>query len=487
MINNFMHILRLLILVVLLSGCANYFGIHSYKRLAQPEHFPSTQSLTPTQGKWPRSDWANQFGDPQLLQLIQEALRKNPDLGVTRARVKQARAITANTASSLFPAINWTGQAYGGHLPRTLLPPILGGGRWFTLGIFMYTLKYNLDLWGKNISLLRKALSEEQVSLLNFEEAKLSLATAIAAAYNQLAYSYALREVLQKTLAQRQALNRLTMLRLRSGLDTRTQIYRSRNTVAAARTELRDIEGQIRLTRQQLATLMGAGLDRSLTIKRPRFLVTKTPSLPAYLPLNLLGRRPDIVGALWRVKAACAGVANMKAQFYPDINLLAFGGFLSFGLDRLFERSSAAYQFGPAISLPIFDAGALRAQLRQQYGIYEEAVANYNSTLNNALTDVAQQLAALQANALQLQSQKEGLIMAERTYQLAKYQYRVGLTSQLFVLDAETTVLNERKIRLQLLSTRRQLQIALIKSLGGGFQICSTSASAPVTQTCTAR
>ncbi|MBA4697009.1 MAG: efflux transporter outer membrane subunit [Legionella sp.] len=472
MMSTCISILRLLLPVLLLTGCVNYFGINTHKRLARPEHFPNQQSIPQMRGQWPRTDWANQFGDPQLLCLIEEALAKNPDLETTRARVKQARAIAANTASSLFPAINWTTQGYGGRLSRTLLPPFLGGGRWYTLGLFMYTLKYNLDLWGKNISLLRQALSEEKVSLLSFEEAKLSLATAVAAAYNQLAYSYALREVLQRTLAQRLAVNRLTALRLQSGLDTRTQIYQSRNTVAAARTELKDIEGQILLTRQQLGTLLGAGVDRGLRIKRPRFLVTKTPPLPSQLPLHLLGRRPDIVGALWRVRASCAGIANMKAQFYPDINLIAFGGFISFGLDRLFERASTDYQFGPALSLPIFDAGALRAQLRQKYGIYEEAVAIYNSTLNNALSDVAHQIAALQSNAQQIQSQKEGLVSAERAYRVARYQYQVGLTSQLVVLDTETRVLNERKSRLQLLSSRRQLQIALIQSLGGGFQTC---------------
>jgi NodT family efflux transporter outer membrane factor (OMF) lipoprotein len=266
-------------------------------------------------------------------------------------------------------------------------------------------------------------------------------------------------------------LDKITSVRLKSGLDTKVQLFQSRNTTATARTQLANTEGQIILTKQQLAILLGAGPDRGLSIARPRLHQTKSKALPANLPFNLLGRRPDIVSARWQVEAACQGISYTKALFYPNVNLLAGFAFLSLNLSHITTRANAEY-FGPALSLPLFDGGALRAQLRNQYAKYEEAVANYNDTLSKALSDVATQITNLRTINKQLTIQSEALSSAQRAYGLARYQYRVGLASQLVVLDAETRYLTEQQTRLGLSRDRRNRQVALIKALGGGFNAC---------------
>lgn len=462
----------LVALFITLTSCVSDIGISTVKRMAPPEQFASEKSLPNQGGCWPTTDWAKDFQDPQLPALIEEALANNPSLEAAQARVLQAEALSDNKASLLFPSLNWRGEADGGHLPPALIPRTLRpffGGSWFTLGLFVYRLKYNLDIWGKNLALLKQALDLEKVNEVTEQESRLSIATAVASTYNQLTYYYALRNVLRRTVAQREKLARVYSIRLQTGLDPRVPIYQSRNQVASARVALKDTEGQIRLTRQQLGTLLGGGPDRGFKIKQPRLIVTKTPRLPSNIPLHLLGRRPDIVAAIWRVNASCEGVANVKAQFYPDVNIAALGGFAGFDISRLFNAESAGYQIGPVLTLPIFDAGALRSQLRQQYAYYEEVVANYNDTLNNALMDVASQLTNIKANEKQLKAQKEALIMAQRAYNLARKQFSYGLASQLVALDAQTQLLTEEQNRLKLLFNRRNLQIALIKSLGGGF------------------
>lgn len=452
-----------------LSGCVNYMGIHSQKKIAQPSQFPTPKSIPKQNGHWPTTNWAKEFGDPQLILLINEALSKNPSLQVAQARVVQARALVESKQSALLPTANLQSQVARGRLSKTLFPPYLGIGGWFTLGAFLSRINYDLDLWGKNTANYKQALSQEKASEAAAQEARLSIAASVASTYNQLAYYYALRQVLRRTVAQRVALSKISLVRLKSGLDTQVQINQSKNTTANARTQLLDIEGQIILTRHQLGTLLGAGPDRGLTINNPRLMSVNTPKLPAHLPLHLLGRRPDIVGARWSVEAACQGVTHAKAQFYPDVNLAALAGFLSLGLNNLFTNASTQYQIGPALSLPLFDGGNLRAQLRGQYGKYEEAVAQYNLTLNNALSDVADQITAIRSTEQQLSTQTEALDTSQRAYNLAKYQYRTGLASQLVVLDAETLFLNAQQTRLQLVANRRHLQIALIKALGGGF------------------
>ncbi|WP_347252580.1 efflux transporter outer membrane subunit [Legionella sp.] len=451
-----------------LAGCVNYIGIKSDKKIALPSQFQTTKSLPNQKGQWPTINWATQFSDPQLTALIREALANNPNLQVAKARIGQARGLTQQSAAALYPHADFseieTRTRVSSH--NLFIPPISNSVFYQTA--FLTKASYNIDLWGKNHAKLRQAISETKASEAEEQEARLNIATSVAATYNALAYYYDLRDVLRRTVTQREALEKISKVRLRTGLDTRVQLYQARNTSATARTQLVQVDGQIILTKQQLGTLLGAGPDRGLTIKRPRLMNAQTPALPSNLPLLLLGRRPDIVSARWQVEAACQGINYTKALFYPNINLLAGVAFLSLKLSDIEVRANSEY-IGPAITLPIFDGGALRGKLREQYAIYEEAVGNYNTILNNALSDVAAQLTNIVAVDKQLSVQREALHTAEHAYYLAKYQYRVGLASQLVVLDAETRYLAEQQTRLQLVLNRRNLQVNLIKALGGGF------------------
>jgi Outer membrane protein len=223
------------------------------------------------------------------------------------------------------------------------------------------------------------------------------------------------------------------------------------------------------LLRQQLGALSGKGPDRGLQLAPPALQNMATPGLPADLPLNLLGRRPDIVAARWQVEAASRGVDVAKARFYPDINLSAMIGFDSLVDANPFTAASKSIAFGPAITLPIFEGGALRAGLKGEYANYELAVATYNKTLNDAYADVARQIAAIHSIERQLPIRREALQAAERAYDLARERYRLGLVSQLTLLSSETGVLAQRQSLVALEAQRREQQVALYKALGGGF------------------
>ncbi|KTC84002.1 MULTISPECIES: efflux transporter outer membrane subunit [Legionella] len=455
------------LLITVLAGCVNYVGISSNKKIAPPSRFQTSKSLPQQNGCWPTENWAKQFGDPQLVALVNEALTNNPSLEVALARIQQARAVAEQKASTLYPQGKFSAAVTRTHVStHELVPPPVNKG-FFTQSGFIARASYTLDLWGKNRSQLRQALADVKASEAEGQQARLIVATSVASTYNELAHYYDLRDVLRRTVAQREALERITVVRVRTGLDTRVQYFQSRNTSATARTDLVRVEGQIVIAKQQLGTLVGGGPDRGLLITRPRLPIAKTPALPANLPLALLGRRPDIVSARWQVESACQGINYTKALFYPNVNLMAGVGFLSLKF-HIESRGNAEY-FGPALTLPIFDGGALRGQLRQQYGKYEEAVGNYNNTLNEALSEVSSQVTNIRVANKQLKVQKDALINAEHAYNLARYQYKIGLASQLVVLDAETRYLTEQQSRLQLVLNRRNLQVALIQALGGGF------------------
>lgn len=452
-------------LVLSLDGCVNYVGIHHKQNIRKPEQFATKHSLSTKQGTWPKITWAKDL-DPHLPALIHEGLANNPDLQVVIARQNQAFAQVEGRSGALLPQANFIGLT----ARNKLMSPL--NHQFQNFGVAALSFNYELDFWGKNYSLLAQALSEQKVSQAALYQSALMISTMIASTYNQLDYEYALRAVLMRTLKQRKVLNTITEKLLRSGLATKVQRYQAQNVYADVQTQLVAINGQIRSTRQQLGVLLGAGPDRGFTIPAPRFADVPDPKLPANLPMDLLGRRPDVVAARWQVESALYGVKNIKAQFYPNVNLLALAADFSFGTMSVFRNSSQLLSGAAALTLPIFDGGILRAQLKGQNAKLDEQIALYNSTLNQAFGEIAEQVTMIRTMDEQLRVQKVALHAAQRAFELAQKQYEFGLTSQIVMLDAETRYLEEQQARLLLIKSRRDLQIALVKALGGGFNEC---------------
>ncbi|NPT40559.1 MarR family transcriptional regulator, partial [Paraburkholderia sp. 1N] len=180
----------------------------------------------------------------------------------------------------------------------------------------------------------------------------------------------------------------------------------------------------------------------------------------------------------WQVDAAQHGIKEAKAEFYPDINLSASAGLDAFGWGRLLTASSGQIAAGPAIHLPIFDAGALRSQLKGRYADFDYEVANYNKTLINALSDVASQVTLIHSTDKQLVDAQAAFDAQTRAYKLAVVRYGSGLTQQLAVLNADNNRLAAEEAVANLRMDRRNSQVALIKALGGGFNSSSTDLAA---------
>jgi len=462
-----------LIGVLGLSGCASFSGIGSDKHMSQPADFAARHSLSDPQqlnaGQWPGSDWVQQFGDPQLTALVNEALAASATLQQARARIAAAAALAEGHGAPLLPSVSADASVTRNQFSNTTIYPEPYGGNWFNEKKAMLNVGYELDVWGKNHAALAQAVSSEKASEASAQEAQLVLTSSIVATYSQLAAQYALHDILVRTVAQRESLQTITAERVRSGLDTQIERNQSRSSSADARAQLEQLDGQIVVTRQQLGALSGKGPDRGLQLGAPQLHRLATPALPGELPMNLLGRRPDIVAARWQVEAASHGIDVAKAKFYPDINLSAAIGFDTLLNTNPFTAASKTIAFGPAISLPIFEGGALRAGLKGEYANYDLAVATYNRTLSDAYADVARQIASIRSSERQLPIRREALDAAERAYRLADERYRLGLVSQLTLLNAETTVLAQRQAMVNLEATRRDQQIALYKALGGGF------------------
>ena len=471
------------LLLAVLAGCANYAGIHGDGQMAQPGQFATTQSLPAEQGRWPAADWADQFGDGQLRALIAEALQDSPTMDKARARVAAAVAFSetanANTLPQVGARYSWTRQRL---TESTFIPPAFAGS-WQSENKAFLNATYELDLWGKNREALRSAVSTVHASEAEAEQVRLTLASAIARSYNELARLYALLDIARDEVRQRSDVLRVTRGRVRMGLETEVEERTAQANLAAAQVSESALEGTIQRTRYQLGALLGQGPDRGLAIARPTLGAGDAVSLPDNLPADLVSRRPDIVAARWRVDATLHNIKVAKAEFYPDINLSAAIGLDAFGWGRFLHAASRTASAGPAIHLPIFDGGALRAQLKGRYADFDYAVAHYNDTLIGALTDVATQLSDIRAIDAQLVNAVKTDDAAQRALKLAMAQYQAGLTTQLTVLNAETTALASRQVVTNLRMQRRDRQIALAAALGGGY----TDAAATPQQAALAR
>jgi NodT family efflux transporter outer membrane factor (OMF) lipoprotein len=202
----------------------------------------------------------------------------------------------------------------------------------------------------------------------------------------------------------------------------------------------------------------------------PAQIAIKHVALSNAVPLDLLARRADIAAAKQRVLAASSEIDNAKAQFYPNLNLVAFAGLSSIGFDRLLDSGSQQWGVGPAIRLPLFEGGRLRANLRGKTADLDAAIASYNGVVIDAVRDVADQIASTQAIARQQAEHVQAQGKVQAAYEIAKQRFDVGLTTALNVLTAGSAVLAQQRQGVDLTARALDTQVQLIRALGGGFR-----------------
>jgi len=219
-----------------------------------------------------------------------------------------------------------------------------------------------------------------------------------------------------------------------------------------------------------LAALSGAGAGKYGEIQRPKLHTDTVLTVPSALPADLLARRPDILAARSRVSSAQAGLAAARADFYPNINLVAFAGTVAVGVDNLFHANAAEFGAGPALHLPVFDAGRLKANYRANTADIDIAVTAYNQVVLTAVQETANQLSDIASLNSSLVEQQQSLDDAEEAFRLATERYNAGLTTYLTVLATETQVLAARRQHVDLEAARASARVTLLIDVGGDFR-----------------
>jgi len=472
-------LLPLLAAAGVLGGCADMPGIGHRASLDDPNALAASKTLAgaPTSpAAWPTSDWWRAFNDPQLDRLIDEALSSSPTLRIAEARTREALAFAAASGAALYPQLDGSFSLQREFFPeRGLIPPPFNG-IWATPIQLQATLSWEIDFWGKNRAAYESAIGQAKAAEVDAYAARLALSTAIAQAYVSMQRAYLLRDVASLTLAEREQVYTLTRDRNAAGIDSRVELKQAEEALPATREEIIRLDESIALGRNQIAALLGQGPDRGLAITRPAAERMPAVELPTTIPAELLGRRPDLVAQRWRVEAASSDIAVAKAEFYPNVNLLAFIGLQSIGPAGFFSAASRTMGVGPAVTLPIFEGGRLRANLAGKNAAYDIAIEQYNQALTFALRDVVDQLASFRSLAAQRAEQKLALSTAQEAYDLAVLRYREGLGNYLQVLSAESPLLQQQSLEADLRARELALAIELTRALGGGFVVASNDA-----------
>jgi NodT family efflux transporter outer membrane factor (OMF) lipoprotein len=464
------HVLTLLG-VAALTACATLPGNAPREAMKPSTAYASTQSFTAPAGNWPGAGWWKGYGDAQLDALIEEGLAGSPSVASADARLRRASAFQQSTRGALFPQVSATSsiteqkQSYNHLSPATMTPQ-----GWNDYGRSTLDMTWELDFWGKNRAALAAATSEAIAAGADADQARLALSTAIASNYAELARLYSALDTAVAARDLRTKTAELFGKRFENGLETRGSQRQADSRRAASEADVLSLEEQIALQKNRLAALLGAGPDRGLAIARPNVDFTRAFTLPTTLTAELIGRRPDLVAARLRAEAAAKHIHVTRAQFYPNVNLSAFIGVQSLGLDMLKESGSDIGSAGPAITLPIFNGGKLRGQLRGAEAEYAEAVANYDSVLVQALQEVADAVVSQRALAPQIERVGVAVDAAREAWVVQNNRYEGGLATYLDVLTAEDYLLGNLRTQSDLESRSMTLDVALTKALGGGYQ-----------------
>ena len=441
------------------------------------------KTATP-QAHVPKGPWWEVFEDHELNRLEVQAAEANQTLQAAVARFAKARAAADVARSGLFPrisaAFSATRQGEAANRPLSATGEAAGRAATYDNFILPFDFSYELDLWGRVRRQVEAARAEEMADAADLEAVRLAVAAEVAADYFTLRALDAEKSALAAIIeADRKALE-LTRNRRAGGLVSDLDAAQAETVLKTAEAQMTALLLARRGFENALAALTGQPAPLFEVAQRP--LDCEPPIVPADMPSALLERRPDIAAAERRMAAANAGIGVAQAAFFPAVRLKGLAGLQSLDAGTLFTWSSRLWAVGPSLSLPVFEGGQRRAELRAAKAQYEETVARYRETVLAAFAEVENNLAAQQLLAREYEQEMAALQSARRQLEIATHRYRAGLVTYLEVTAAQNAAMERERAVARLRGQRFLAAVALVKSLGGGWGAGSpesASASGP--------
>jgi len=411
-------------------------------------------------------DWRAYFPDAQLQTLIADALEHNRDMRIAVARVAEARGLYGVTRADRLPNVDLAGSGTHAHTPADLSST----GSEITshrYDVNVSMVSFELDFWGRVANLTEAA----KRSYLATEEAqrafKLSLISDVANAWFVLLEMNERTALARETVATREETRKLISRRRDVGIAGDLDFLAADGAWQAAKAELANLERQQAAAYNALTLLVGKPLDK-FAPQRKLAEQGVVADLAAGLPSEVLVQRPDVLAAEQRLIAANANIGAARAAFLPRISLTGAFGTASRALSGLFDANSEAWNFQPALRLPLFDFGRVAANVDVAAARKVVAVADYEKTIQQAFREVADLFAARDKLATQLAALEAAEHAQSERKRIADARYEAGISSYLEVLDAQRELFTAQQ---SVVATRRAgltTAAQLYKALGGG-------------------
>lgn len=409
-----------------------------------------------------RGAWWLGFDDAVLTALVEKAGNANTDIQQAAARLAEARSLLRAADANRSLQI---GTSAG--VIRQTGANTAGGTTPATVGTLGLNASYELDVFGRLAKASSAASLDAESSAALLQSTRLLVQADVAQTYLQLRSLQAERVLVQQSLTAYQDTLLLTQRRFDGGDVAELDVARVQTAVASTESDALALERQQAQLTNALAVLVGE--VASGFVLPPAAQQTRLPVIAPGVPGTVLARRPDVSAAQSAVLAAQARVGVAQLAWFPAITLTGNGGYAAPDLGDLLQWSARSWGLGALLSLPIFDGGRRDAEEQGARARLEAAVAAQRGQVLNAFREVEDQLSALRLLAGQAEAQSRAVESASRATALSDTRYRNGLVSQLELLDAQRSELNNRRQALQVRTAQYTATVDLIRALGGGW------------------
>jgi multidrug efflux system outer membrane protein len=405
--------------------------------------------------------WREFFTDPNLEDLIAQALTNNRDLRVAVLNVEKARAQYRIQRADRVPAVDATGAMYR------------AGSDGRTTEVFSASVgvtEFELDLFGRVRNLSESSLQRYFAQEETRRSAQLSLIAEVANAYLTLAADQERLRLAHATLATREQSYAITEKRHDLGAVSGLDVAQSRTLVEGARADAARYAGQVAQDTNALNLLVGAPVDPQRMPTGFADPVTGIAALPAGLPSAVLLRRPDVLAAEHVLRATNANIGAARAAFFPSITLTGSVGSASTELSGLFDGGTQVWSFTPQVRVPIFEGGRLRANLKVTQSDRDIALAQYEKAIQQGFREVADALALTSTLAEQRVALQALVDAALRGEALVQARFAAGRDSYLLRLESQRTLYVAEQALISTRLAEQSNRVVLYKVLGGGWQ-----------------
>jgi multidrug efflux system outer membrane protein len=459
--------------VGLLSGC-DLAPVYDQPHFILPASYQGSGPFGvahPDAALSPRGDWWTLFGDEQLNQLEDQLGRANPTLRAAADVFAQARSLAAQAQSALAPQVsasagtseNKSSEHRLFRNPRSTAPIRESSEQWGVAA------SWEPDFWHSlsNSAHAQKRLA--QASAADLATARLSLQAELANDYVALRGLDAQLEVLRQSIASYQAAVEVARLRTSGQISSGLDLARALSQLDAAQAQETETRLQRDLMQHAVAVLIGA-MPSTFSIAPTSGFKLTPPQLPTGVPSALLQRRPDIASAERQMAAANATIGVSRAAFYPNVTFSLTGGFQ----DNALNLASLPFSFwsvGAAATLPLFEGGLRRAQLRHSWAQYAQTRDNYRATVLAAFQEVEDGLSQTQRLATEHSQEHEASDQATQALSISTMLYKDGLDNYLSVAVAQVQALATQLTDVQIRIRQIQAAVSLIRALGGGWTV----------------